>query len=314
MALTVVALFAWGSGRSLRRGVIAFFRAYGEALAIGVDLDFSVAAIREGVGRRISDEILAAQFCANVDERLGEIVYAVGEEGAAAALVGELLKDLISRIEMIFPRLVGIVDGDPVGIRADRVNGDFGANRLFKSIAEGVIAQVIVPVADEDEYAAYLQVGSRGQRRIYEFFGGHINGVVERRSAAGALAPDRVAQLADIIGKVLNHFRLIVERHEKSHVLVMADDTGEEIDGGILLKLEPGANAVGGIHQEPNAKREIGLAAKEEDLLRRTVFENLEIVLIQVRDEVATAVHHGGHEMNQAGGGYDLGRLLLLAG
>src|SRR5579863_8016605 len=136
MAATIAALFAWGSGRGLSRRVIAFFRAYGEALAIGVDLDFSVAAIRERVGRRIGDEILAAQFGADVDERLGEIVHAVGEEGTAAALVGELLKDLISRIEMIFSRLIGIVDGDPVGIGADRVDGDFGANRSEEHTSE----------------------------------------------------------------------------------------------------------------------------------------------------------------------------------
>ena len=300
-----------GSG-GLRSRVVAFAGAHGEAFAIGLDINLAIAAVGKRVAGGVGDEVLAAQFGADVNEGLLEIVHAVGEESPAAAFVRKLLKNLVAGIEMVFSRLVGIINGDPVRVGADGVYGDFGADGFFEGIAESVVAEIVVTIADDHENATNLSVRACRRRRIDQPLGSHVDGIIQSGSAAGSLAPDSVSQHPDIISEILDDLGFIVESHEKSHVFAMANDAGEEIDGGVLFELEAGADAVGGIEQETDAERHVGLTAEKKDFLRRTVFHNLEIALVQVRDEVPMAIHHSGNEVDEAGGGNDFGRLFLL--
>src|SRR5713226_6860703 len=109
------------------RGKIALSGAHDESFAVHTDLDaaeFSVCAL---IRRHVGERILVAQFVADVEERLRQVVHAVGEEGAAASLFRELLQHLVGRFHMVFPvaafgRIVLLDGRNPLGTGADGVD------------------------------------------------------------------------------------------------------------------------------------------------------------------------------------------------
>jgi hypothetical protein len=86
--------------RGGRRGVVSFARANGQALAIGLHLNLAVLPGGLRIVRGISDEILAAQFVADIHEGLREIIDLVGIKNSTAALIGELLKNFIAALDV----------------------------------------------------------------------------------------------------------------------------------------------------------------------------------------------------------------------
>src|SRR5713226_10354503 len=109
------------------RGKIALSGAHDESFAIHTDLDaaeFSVCAL---IRRHIGERILAAQFVADIEERLRQIVHTVGEEGAPAGLLSKLREHLVGRFHMDFPvaafgRIVLLDCRNPLGTGADGVD------------------------------------------------------------------------------------------------------------------------------------------------------------------------------------------------
>src|SRR6185437_4152548 len=169
-------------------------------------------AVGVGIRKRVAEKILAAEFVSDVEERFREIINAIGEKNATAGFVGIFLQDLfaLGQVEFFRSRSVG---GDPVVVGADGVNGNASAVSHLDGVAQGVVAEIIVTVADEDKNAAHIGIRTGGGRRGHEFLAGSVNRVVERGAPAGILLLDYGAQLPDVVGIVLNDFRLVVEGH-----------------------------------------------------------------------------------------------------
>src|ERR1700680_3382550 len=106
----------------------------------------------------IGDEVLAAQLVANVLERLGEVINAVGKEDAPAGVVGELLENMVAGGFVHLVRLIAF-ECKPIGVGADGVNGSLGALNHLDSIAAGVVAEVVVTVTDDHQDAAHIDAG-----------------------------------------------------------------------------------------------------------------------------------------------------------
>jgi len=62
----------------------------------GLNADFVIAAIEDGVGGSVSDGVLVAELVADVLKGNVEVVNVVGKEGAAAGLIGEVFKNLVA--------------------------------------------------------------------------------------------------------------------------------------------------------------------------------------------------------------------------
>src|ERR1700722_12403796 len=253
---------------------------------------------------------MAAQFLADVDEGLREIVDFIRIENPASALIRELLEHLVAAFDVNLVRLVAL-ERQPVGIGADAIDDGFGANGGVDRFAQGVVAEVVVAVADDYQDATEFGIGAFGNRGVDHFGGGEKNGVVEGGASAGALLADGVGQLRQVSGVILNHFRFVIEGHDEGLVLVTAQDVLEKVEGRIFFEIEAGADAVGGIEQDADTQRKVGFAAEIANLLRIAVFEDFEIGLIEIGDKIAVAVHDRGDEVNEAGGGSD-GRSFLL--
>src|SRR6185437_13469864 len=200
-------------------------------------------AIGVGVGKRVAEKILAAEFVSDIEEGLREIVDAIRKENAASGFVGVFLEDFFALRQVKFFRS-GSVGSDPVVVGANGVNGHAGAVGHLDGVAQGVVAQIVITVADEDENAADIRIRTRGGWRGHQLLAGSVNGVVERRAAAGILLLDYGAQLADVVGIVLNDFGLVVERHYERLILVAADYGVKKIHCGIFFEVQALADTV----------------------------------------------------------------------
>ena len=89
-----------------------------------------------------------------------------------------------------------------------------------------------------------------------------------------------------------------------------ADHVVEKIDGGVFFEVQALANAVGRVEQQTDAKRQIGLAAEEFDVLELAILEDAEIFLVEVGDEVVAAIRNSGDEVNETGRNFQRRRLL----
>src|SRR2546423_4155116 len=58
---------------------------------------------------------------------------------------------------------------------------------------------------------------------------------------------------------------------------------------GVLLELDAIANAVGRIHQQADAQRQVRLPAEVADALRSFVIKNFEIIFFQIGNELVAA-------------------------
>src|SRR6266852_7446232 len=72
------------------RGKIALSGAHDESFAVHTDLDAAEFPVCALIRRHVGERILAAQFVADVEERLRQVVHAVGEEGAPTGLLSKL--------------------------------------------------------------------------------------------------------------------------------------------------------------------------------------------------------------------------------
>ena len=79
---------------------------------------------------------------------------------------------------------------------------------------------------------------------------------------------------------------------EEEIVLVFAQDLVDEAETGAALGVEHAALAHAGVDQEPDGERKVRLAGEVGDGLRAAVFEDGEIVLGEVADDLAVFREH----------------------
>src|SRR5204863_831349 len=125
------------------------------------------------------------------------------------------------------------------------------------------------------------------------FCAGFVNCVIDGSAASSACLDDLIAQHARVTREPLDDLRLIVEGHGESLILATAQNGVEKIDGGVLLKLDAVANAVGSVHQQADAERDVRLAAEEPDCLRSIFIEKFEIVLGEIGNKFVAPVEDG---------------------
>src|SRR5713226_10752618 len=128
---------------------------------------------------------------------------------------------------------------------------------------------------------------------------GFINRIVNRRPAAGAGLCDLVSVCARILGEGLDNLRLVVKGHHKSFILVAAEHTEKEINRSILLKFDAVADAVRGVQKHADPQGKIRLLAEKADFLQPVFVENLEVALLQIRNQLVAAVQHGEKHVNE---------------
>ena len=143
------------------------------------------------------------------------------------------------------------------------------------------------------------------------FCAGFVNCVIDGGAASSARLDDLIAQHAGVTSESLNDLRLIVEGHRESLVLATAQDGVEKIHGGVLLKLDAVANAVGSVHQQADAEGDVRLAAEEPDCLRSVFIEKFEIVLREIWNKFVAPIENGGQHVNDVDGNFDRGLALL---
>src|SRR5882757_5023641 len=142
------------------------------------------------------------------------------------------------------------------------------------------------------------------------FCAGFVNCVIDGGAASSACLDDLIAQHARVTRESLDDLRLVIEGHGESLILAAAQNGVKKIDGGVMLKLDAVANAVGSVHQQADAERNVRLAAEEPDCLGRVFIEKFEIVLREIWNKFVAPVENGGQHVNDVDGNFDRGALL----
>ena len=100
----------------------------------------------------VRQRILIAQFLTNILEGLIQVVHMIRIEGAAAGLLGEVLKDFVAFGEVLFAVpgffLTGIVQSDPLRAGADGVDDHAGALGHLDGLGARVCGLVVLTIAD----------------------------------------------------------------------------------------------------------------------------------------------------------------------
>ena len=136
---------------------------------------------------------------------------------------------------------------------------------------------------------------------------------LERRSAARTLLANGGREQRQIACIVLDNFRFVVERHQEGHVLPFLRITlFKKSIACVFFEFETRTDAIGSIEQNAYPQWQIGFAAEESNLLWRSVFQNFEVCLIEVGDEIVAAVSDGSHQMHETCGRYDGRRRIFL--
>src|SRR5207248_238400 len=156
-------------------------------------------------------------------------------------------------------------------------------------------------IADENHHAAndVGLVARRARRMVQLFRTSFIDGVVDRRAAARARSHDLVAQRSRIAGKALDDLRFVIEGHDERFIFVAAQHAEKKADRSILLEFDAVANAVRSVEQHADAQRQIRLFAEIADFLRLAYIEDLEIALLQIRNQFIAAVEDGEEDIDE---------------
>jgi hypothetical protein len=195
--------------------------------------------------------------------------------------------------------------GELVGIRLRKLNplragadgiDDYAVTlRHFNRFRASVIGKIVVTIADQNHYAAHdVRLIARWTRRMAQFFfAGAVDCVVNGGPASRARFHNFIAQAPGVVGEGLQNGRLVIEGHYESLVFVMPQDAEEKRSGRVLLKFQAVPNAVGGVHQQANAQRKIGLTAEVADRLRSFVVRDFEIVFIEIGHQFVASIQDG---------------------
>ena len=97
---------------------------------------------------------------------------------------------------------------------------------------------------------------------------GGVDGVKQRRAAAGAQPVDAGLQAVDVVGPVLGHGGRHVEAHHEGAVALGLENLQQKLGGRLLLKLEARANRGAGVDDDAHAQGQIDLLVERVDLGR----------------------------------------------
>jgi hypothetical protein len=203
----------------------------------------------------------------------------------------------------------------------DAIDEGVGALRGFEGFGEGFLAAAVDAVGEDYECFAALLF-------FHEFVGGEVDGIVEKRAAAMAVAAGaavvsataattsaaatgtglRELRAVDLIdggkeflagrGEVLEKFDFVIEVDEEGFVFVFAQDAIEERAAGCAFLVEDAALAEAGIDEEAEGEREIGLFGEIGDGLGLGVLFEGEVIFGEIADEIAVFVADGGEQID----------------
>ena len=208
-----------------RNGIVSFARANDHVLAIGLNPNRVVFAVRRAARGAVGQRVLMAQFVADIEKRLSQIIDLVRKEHAAAGFPRKLFEDLISLVFFVLAAdslggILFVFGRNPIRARADRVDDHARALRHFDGLAAGAIAAVVIAVGNHHQHAPHVRIRAGRQRRIIQqMIAGRVNRVVQGRAAAGALLQDRVAKFSGVAREILDDLRAVIERHQERLVL-----------------------------------------------------------------------------------------------
>jgi hypothetical protein len=144
-----------------------------------------------------------------------------------------------------------------------------------------------------------LRTGSWPRARRAACRGRRVDGVEERRAAAGAQLVDAGFKSVLVVGPVLGDRGRHIEAHDEGAVAFGLEHLEQKLGGRLLLKLEAGADGGAGVDDDAHAQRQIDLLVKRVDLGRRLlVVEQRKVALLQVGNVVAVLVGDGEDEVD----------------
>ena len=189
-----------------------------------------------------------------------------------------VLRGLECRVQLLRAPLVHAVREDD-----DDLAADFVLERVGRGEIDGVV-KMRAAHGDSREGA-----GERAAARPSAADGRLINGAREAHGVAR---------------EVLEKFHIGVEVHDEGDVL-RPDHLANERFRFLLLDGQDALLAGAGVHQNPQGQRGVGLARKVANLLRGVVLRHLEIVFVQVRNQMPSAIFDDGKDVDDAGGDFE---------
>jgi hypothetical protein len=261
--------------------------------SVGFYADGAVSTEGGGFGGVVADGVLVANvfgyFCGD-DVDVGE---RVGEEGEAAGFVGEKLEGAAGA--MGFLALVLIAEEEADGVDDGTAEILNAANGLLEIEGGGVVFAV-----GDDEDDLLGAAGSMG-----ELIGGGDDSVVECGAAAGFDVAEAFAELIDVGGEVLVEEGFVREVDDEGFVLRVGG--ADEIEGGGVDGCALVAHGAGVVDEDAEGDGDVGVG-EGDDGLKSVVFEDVEVGLLEVEDEVAILIDDGAGKndfVDVAGEGVD---------
>ena len=158
------------------------------------------------------------------------------------------------------------------------------------------MAHVVVAIAEQDDRPAHRPGLLLLQQLVAA---GKVQRVVHRGAAARPEGANSARERFRVVGEILGDFRSDIETDDERLVVSGPHRLVQELDGRFLLELEAVAHRVAGIDQQPDLKRQIGLAVKASDLLGRlAIVEDREVALRQVLHVAAMPVGDGEDDVH----------------
>ena len=97
------------------------------------------------------------------------------------------------------------------------------------------------------------------------------------------------AQQLRRVGVVLQQLGVLAKADQKRQIL-LTQYASEKLIGRVLLDLDQVHLAGADVDEQPDGERQIGLAIEILDLLLLAVFEDVEVVLIEIADQAALLI------------------------
>ncbi len=232
------------------------------------------APSRFALRRRITEGVLARQLIGDLRVDAGQLRRLRREERAPAGFLRELPQHEFGFLESLGARR-SFRPAQP-----DRVDRGFRALREIQHLFERQQARGVLAVREDDDRLAadFLHVGRDDLLQILER---DVDRVVHRGGTARRCAADRRFEILDLVRECLQDDHAAVEVDQFLEIL--RTQRPRESNGRFLRDRQSLFHARTGVHEDGQRDRQVG-AVEDRDVLLDAVFEDLEIVLLQVGD------------------------------
>jgi len=260
---------------------------------VGFHAHGAIAAERGRFRGVVADGVLVADIFRDFGGDAVDVGQGVGEKGEAAGFIGEKLEGAAGA--MGFLALVLIAKEQADGVNDGTAEVLHTADGLLEIQCGGVVFAV------GDDKQNLLGAASA----VRELIGRGDHGVIQGGATTGLDMGKTFAQLIDVGGEILVQEGLVGEVDDEGFVFGIggADEVeGGGVDGGALV-----AHGAGVIDQDAEGDGDVGVGERD-DVLQGVVFEDVEIALGEVLDEVAVLIDHGAGQddfVDVAGEGVD---------